>query len=318
MLSCTPPFWARTGHLQTVLGSLLPSPPFNEAGERIEIVLPDGDRLVARYHAGNTDTVVYLFHGLGGHARADYVGRTALVCRAKGWHVYAVNHRGCGEGAGLAVHPYHSGRGEDLSAAIALGRQRHPAAKHAAVGFSLSGNALLLLLSGARGETLPDCAVAVNAPIDLGRCALRLKSGFNRVYDQRFVLLCEAAIESRRRAGLLKDSRRIPPFSTLHDFDALYTASAGGFKSREEYYETCSTKLRLAAIKTPTVIITAKDDPFVGYDDYASAPLGSHVKLHAEDFGGHMGYLTAVKTPLGTRRWLDYALDQYLTRLLDA
>jgi uncharacterized protein len=182
----------------------------------------------------------------------------------------------------------------------------------------LSGNALLLLLSGARGGTLPDCAVAVNAPIDLGRCARRLKEGFNRVYDLRFVTLLSAAIRARRRAGLLRAEYRIPPLATLYDFDDLYTAPAGGFKNREDYYATCSTKDLLASIRTPTVIVTAKDDPFVGFEDYASADLGPSVHLHAENFGGHMGYLSAEKTPLGNRRWLDYALREYLVRLLGA
>ena len=31
-----------------------------------------------------------------------------------------------------------------------------------------------------------------------------------------------------------------------------------------------------------------------------------------------MGYLSAEKTPLGNRRWLDYALREYLVRLLGA
>ena len=301
-----------------MLGSLLPSAPFLEAGERVEIPLPDGDKLVGRYFKGETDKVVYLFHGLGGDRNGDYIQRTALVCRALGHHVYTANHRGCGDGAGLAANPYHSGRAEDLSAVIAVGRRRHPGMRHAAVGFSLSGNALLLLLSGARGETLPDCAVAVNAPIDLGRCALRLKTGFNRVYDLRFVALCTAAIRERRRAGLVHEEFRVPRFATLHDFDELYTARAGGFKNREDYYRSCSTKNLLASIRTPTVLLTAKDDPFVGYEDYASASLSPSVHLHAENVGGHMGYLSAEKTPLGNNRWLDYALREYLVRLLNA
>ncbi|MFI5363825.1 MAG: YheT family hydrolase [Elusimicrobiota bacterium] len=315
---CAPPFWAGGGHAQTVLGNFLPSAVFPEKGERVEIPLSDGDKLVGRYHAGERDRVVYLFHGLGGHANGDYMRRTARVCRNLGFHVYCINHRGCGEGAGLARHPYHSGRSEDLSAVIALGRARHPRMKHAAVGFSLSGNALLLLLSGTRGGTLPDCAVAVNAPIDLARCAVRLKTGLNRIYDARFVLLCTAAIRARQRAGLIRNKYIIPWFATLHDFDGLYTAPAGGFQDREDYYRSCSTRDLLSSIKTPTVIITAKDDPFVGFEDYASAALSPSVHLHAENVGGHMGYLSAENTPLGTNRWLDYALHEYLVRLLDA
>jgi predicted alpha/beta-fold hydrolase len=318
LVPCLPPLWARDGHSQTLLGHFLPAPTFSPRGERVEIPVSDGDVLVGRYFAGETDVVAYLFHGLGGNAYVDYMQRTADVCRRLGYHVYAINHRGCGEGAGLARYPYHSGRAEDLSAVISLGRRRHPRMRHAAVGFSLSGNALLLLLSGARGETLPDCAVAVNAPIDLGSCAVRLQKGFNRVYDFRFVAVCREAIRSRRRAGLVRERYAIPLFATLQQFDDIYTAPVSGFRNREHYYESCSTKHRLTSIRTPTVIITAKDDPFIGYDDYASAALGSSVHLHAENVGGHLGYLSAENTPMGNRRWLDYALSEYLVRLLSA
>jgi hypothetical protein len=36
--------------------------------------------------------------------------------------------------------------------------------KHLVIGFSLSGNALLVLASGDRGSTLPDAVISVNAP----------------------------------------------------------------------------------------------------------------------------------------------------------
>src|SRR5579872_1060681 len=100
--------------------------------------------------------------------------RTAILALKRGYMVYAFNHRGCGLGAGLARHPYHSGRAEDLSAAIAFGRSQHPRARHVAIGFSLSANALLLLLGGERGKTLPDQAIAVNAPLDLETCSRSL------------------------------------------------------------------------------------------------------------------------------------------------
>jgi pimeloyl-ACP methyl ester carboxylesterase len=183
---CVAPLWARDGHSQTLLGHLLPFTAISAAGERVVIPVSDGDMLVGRYFAGETDVVV-----------------------------------------------------------------------------------------------------------------------------------CREAINSRRRAGLVRERYPIPLFATLQEFDDIYTAPVGGFKNRRDYYESCSTKHRLASIRTPTVIITAKDDPFVGYDDYASAVFGPSVHLHAERVGGHLGYLSAQNTPLGNRRWLDYAVREYLVRLLN-
>src|SRR5262249_33888601 len=137
---CLPPIWAPNGHAQTILGHLLPSPKLTEHGENIEIALPDGDRLVGSLLSGKSSVVVYLFHGLAGSIDSSYMHRTAIVARAQGHSVLMINHRGCGSGRGFAVAPYHSGRGEDLSAAVEYGRKRFPQHQHLAIGFSLSAN----------------------------------------------------------------------------------------------------------------------------------------------------------------------------------
>ena len=147
---CIPPAWANSGHAQTILGHLLPSPKLENKGRRISIDLPDGDRLIGFAHHGTSNTCVYIFHGLAGSVDSSYIHRTALIARAQGHSVIIANHRGCGEGAGLARQPYHSGRGEDLAAVIAYGRKLFPRHRHVAIGFSLSGNALLLLVSRCR------------------------------------------------------------------------------------------------------------------------------------------------------------------------
>lgn len=316
---CLPPVWARGGHAQTILGHLLPSQTLVDRkgleGQRVEIPLPDDDRLVARHIPGSGDTVLYLFHGIASNISADYMVRTSAIGRKLDWDVYLVNHRGCGEGRGLARNPYHSGRAEDLSEAIRFGRARHPGKRHIAIGFSLSANALLLLLTGKRGEVQPDAAIAVNGPIDLENASQLLEQGLNRVYDIRFSAECRLDVKYREWKGLLDRKYRFPWLLTLRDFDAIYTSAAGGFSSREDYYSSCSTREHLSLIKVPTILLTAKDDPFIDYRDYVGAKRASNVHLHVEEFGGHLGYLSAKSTPLGTNRWLDYALWEFLKKL---
>lgn len=307
---CLPPNWARSGHAQTILGHLLPSPKLSHKGKRVEISVDNGDKLIGFVQEGTTSTVVYIFHGLSGSSDSTYIHRTAIMAQKLGHTVFLLNHRGCGEGVGLAKGPYHSGRAEDLSAAIEAGRKMFPRHRHVAIGFSMSANALLLLQSGKRGDVKPDLAIAVNAPIHLEKCAHLLKSGINRVYDVRFYLQCKRdALLAQHE--ILKTTK-IPLLMTLHDFDNLYTAPTGGFLNREDYYASCSTHTRLKDIQAPTVILTAKDDPFVPYESYAETDLSPHIMMHAEEIGGHMGYLSKEKTPLGTKRWQDYALHQIL------
>lgn len=316
-LPCRPPRWAGNGHLQTILGNYLPDEPPAHPSEPFRIPLPDGDQLAARHHPGETDVLVLVFHGLGGDDRAHYVRRAVASARRLGHHVWTVNHRGCGEGRGLAARPYHSGSADDLGAVFALARERHPGLRQLALGFSLSANALLLNLGDGLGRPLPkpDLALAVNPPIELERCAVLIKTGINRLYDLRFVKRCRCAIRERVADGLIPDRYRTRPWMTLHDFDNAYTAPAIGLRDREDYYARCSARDHLARITVPTVILQSKDDPFIPWQAHAEAPKSPLVHLHLEDHGGHMGYLSR---DLPGHRWLPYALEHYMQALLNA
>ena len=311
--SCHKPFYAPNGHSQTLLGFLFPSQKLTEWGRKVELKLADGDCLVGRFIEGVKPSIIYLFHGLSGSISSNYMQRTALLAIAQGHSVFLVNHRGCGEGQGLARLPYHSGRAEDLSAAISYGKKLFPTYKHLAIGFSLSGNALLLLLTGRRGDVKPDYAITVNAAIHLEQSAHQLKVGLNKIYDREFVKVCTQDV--RRVHG---DAYHFPKGMDLYEFDRLYTAPVGGFKSREDYYASCSTYSCLHEIQTPLVILSAKDDPFVLSEYYEKARLSSSTFLHLEEFGGHLGYLTSKNTVFGTKRWLDYALDKMIQELLSS
>ncbi|MDR3669615.1 MAG: alpha/beta fold hydrolase [Holophaga sp.] len=305
-LGCDPPFWARGPHLQTIAANYLPSPVPQLPWKPIRLELEDGDALAVRALEGRTGVLVLLFHGLGGSADGHYLQRAAARFHAMGHGVLAVNHRGAGEGAGWSRHSYNSGSTQDLAAVVRFARARFPGQLQVAMGFSISANMLLLLL-GQGGADLPDRAIAVNPPVDLEACSRRLVTGFNRCYDKYFVR--RLRVEVMRRPG----ARPLPPTGNLRDFDAVYTAPQGGFPSREAYYAECSSGPHLKRIQVPSVILTSLDDPFAPGGDLLKYTLAPAVHLHAEPFGGHMGYLSR---NLAGYRWLDYALEHYLGHLL--
>lgn len=301
------PQWARSGHAQTILGHLLPSAKVPEKGTEMSVTLEkETERIHTTYLTGESNLVVYLFHGLGGSSEATYMQRTALEARSLGHHVFLNNHRGCGAGAGLAAEPYHSGRANDLSRVIEFGRKMLPGHKHLAIGFSLSANALLLLAAKVRAEVQPDYAIAVNAPINLDRASILLQKGLSKIYDKRFTLELGNYIRRNRP----EDARNLSRVKDLREFDEVFTAPIGGFKNRDDYYKTCSAKQYLSSISIPTVIMTAEDDPFVSFEDYKEANFSDQCILHFEKHGGHMGYLS--KNGLAYDRWLDKALTAYM------
>ncbi|MBS1767512.1 MAG: alpha/beta fold hydrolase [Acidobacteria bacterium] len=307
-----PPWWARGAHAQTILAHLKPSRCTTPPWQSLALRLPDQDVLKLRVARGWSGTAVYLFHGLGGSADADYMRRAAALAWAKGHSVIAVNHRGAGEGKGAAAKPYHSGITHDLSTVILMGNGLFPDHRHIAIGFSISANMLLLLLGRDQHMTLPDAAIAVNPPVDLDACSRRIVRGLNRIYDLRFVHMLKRQVRERVDFGLIPAFPAFPRFCDLRDFDAVYTAPQGGFESREDYYAQCSAGPYLGAIETPTILLTSRDDPFAPATDVEAWTMGPGVTLHVEDRGGHMGYLDRAAPGL---RWLDQALDQALEDL---
>lgn len=315
LISCEAPFWADSGHGQTLWGHFLKSPELENPGINFEVDLPDGDRLFCYYHPGHTDLVVSLYHGLSGDMQADYMQRTAILCRQLGHTVVLVNHRGAGPGLTAARHPYHSGRAEDVSEVLKVLRQKFPNKKQITVGYSMSGCIVLCLGGGFRGEHKPDGIITVNAPLNLGRGARLLGSGFNRIYDVRFVHRLRQNIDMKYRHGLIEQPYRIPAWATIHELDRIYTAPASGFRDREDYYESCSAIHYVKNIDVPTYMLTAADDPFVTVQDYRDAEMSKAVSLHIEERGGHLGYIAKNKTPLGSHRWLDYYLNEAIDKM---
>ncbi|MBL7713881.1 MAG: alpha/beta fold hydrolase [Bdellovibrionales bacterium] len=320
------PAWAKGAHAQTVLGRYWPwkkdEPVWSKLRyEKLRVVLNDGDVLMAEIWKPDDpttaiDQVVYLFHGLGGSSQSAYIPRSAQRFLSQGrCAVILGNHRGCGIGEGLAKSPYHSGRAEDLSAIITEGRRIFPSAHHLAIGFSLSGNALLLLLGARQNLTLPDAAISVNAPIDLARASVLLQKGFSRVYDFRFVLDAKREISKRFQQGLLDQPIPISWTAVLADVDDLYVAPRSGFQDRHDYYARCSAMPHLGKIQIPTALLTSDDDPFVDVASYRSARLSSSSQLHIVRGGGHMGYLSAREDAKGSRHWLDQGLVALVAQL---
>jgi predicted alpha/beta-fold hydrolase len=287
------------------------SPKITEEKAIWKIPLDDGDILMAEYYKGYSDYMILLFHGLSGSTESDYIQRMGRIYLDRGHSVLLVNHRGCGIGKGYAKHPYHSGSAGDIAKAIEFSKTKFPDLQHIAIGFSLSGNALLLLLTD-ESKTQPDFAISVNPPVDLSRVSHSLGQGMNKIYDLQFVLKGCADVNYKKKAGLIAEPYKVSYFRSLRDFDSDYTAPAGGFLNREDYYNKCSTYDKLDKIKTPTYILAAKDDPFIPWDSYLVSNFSSSVKLHLEKIGGHMGYLTSKETPLKSMRWMDYALNEFV------
>ena len=133
---------------------------------------------------------------------------------------------------------------------------------------------------------------AVSPPIDLPRCAALLSLPGNRLYEDNFIR--ELLVDARQRQRLFPD---LPPLNfprrrlTLRMFDDLYTAPRSGFADALDYYHKASCAPLIPNVELPTLILTARDDPFIAVEPFEELKAPSNVLVRILEHGGHIGFL---------------------------
>ncbi len=323
LIPFSPKTFAKNPHIQTLLGEFTKVEVPIKPRHRKVLTLSDGDQIAYNVYAGTSDYVVTVGHGLTGSNRAQYIRSISSELNQRGHTVVAYNHRNCGDGFGLSRRTYHSGRSEDLGELIYSLKKEFPDKKQIAIGYSMSGNALLKLLGDPRHKenssiALPEFAIAINAPINIGKTSSLLNRGVNRIYQYNFIRALNIYAGRLHSRGLLEKKYQFSNWLTsMEKFDIDFTGPESGYGTAQNYYDSCSAMNYLQHINTKTVIITAEDDPFVDSKDYEQAQSNPQIQLLMQKHGGHMGYIAEKKLPHGSHRWLDYAILKIIEKTTD-
>jgi predicted alpha/beta-fold hydrolase len=308
------PWWLSNPHLQTLWPTWMrPRPSMALQRERLET--PDGDFLDLSWASAATGPRVLLLHGLEGSLRSHYASGLLQSLSAAGFRPVLLHYRNCGEEPNRLPRSYHSGETGDIDFVIRrLEAEGRPIT--AAVGVSLGGNALLKWL-GEQGEQAPIVtAVAVSVPFLLADAARRLDQGLSRLYRRH---LLERLRESYRRKFSLIPSPLRVDLEALHsfrDYDDQVTAPLHGFADVDDYYARCSSRQFLGRIRVPTLILHARDDPFM-LPSTCPEPqeLSDAVTLECSRHGGHVGFV-AGRWPWCAHYWLDERIVAHLRQYL--
>src|SRR4051812_8524771 len=267
VIEALPPFRPRPpwigGDLQTLRNSLVkPRPPIeNWPAEPVSFDMADGtgDRLHGILHRpqrGRGQPLALLIHGLGGTRESAYIRTSSVHLVGAGYPVLGLNLRGAGERPGTTKQFYHAGRTEDLEQVIRSinAEDRGSLAAHGVVlvGFSLGGNLVLKYLAEQGALAPVMAAITISASIDLDAAQRRIAAPRNRIYHREIL---KWVLSERKEV--------LPPIRTLLDFDNHFVAPVNGFKDAREYYRHSSAGPRLGAIRRPTLLIHAQDDPWI-------------------------------------------------------
>ena len=314
----------KNGHAQTIFGSLIPrrTPLLNGlAKTRFFDVAPatqvSGD--CAWQAEKHNQPTLLLLHGMEGSIASGYMLGTAEQALGAGFNVVRINHRNCGGTEHLTPTLYHAGLTDDVRLIVRELIDRDGLKEIYLAGFSLGGN-VAVKLAGEYAKAIPPevkAVIAVSPSIDLSICADAIETRSNLLYHINFVMSLRNRM--RRKAKLFPDrydASKLQGVWTIRKFDDIYTSRHAGFRDVTDYYERASAIRFVKEINVPTLLLHAKDDPFIPFSSFESREVKENpqVTLLATEHGGHVGFLSASKDAAG-RFWYEKKIVEWVNLL---
>lgn len=306
------PFFLFNAHLETIFPSQFRNvklPPYQR--ERLDT--PDNDFLDLDWLTQHSNKLVIVSHGLEGDTTRPYMKGMAKALFEKGYDVLAWNYRGCSGELNKALRFYHSGATDDLATVV-----DHAASKSYTeidlVGFSLGGNLTLKYLGEER--TRPQRllkAVVFSVPMDLHTSCIKISQPANWVYSRRFLRSLRKKVLEKSKVMRTLNVSGLRNVRTLQEFDDVFTGPIHGFKNAVDYYTQSSSLKVVTEIRIPTLIVNAKNDPFLSPQCYPEEVLRNHpfVTFESPEHGGHVGFAQFTKNDL---YWSEERALEFLSR----
>lgn len=308
-----PAFLFKNGHFSTIYSAKLrPIPKLLQERERAQ--LPDGDFLDIdwSFSQKSSKKVAILLHGLEGNAQRVYIMGQGKILVENGWDVAAMNHRGCSGEENLLYKSYNSGRTYDLEFLVEFILNKDRYDEIVLIGFSLGGN--LVLKYFGECDSLPKQlkkGIAISSPLQLDGSLESLIKRENWIYNRTFIN--DLRKKYKRKMSRFPEEMNLADYkqiTSLLAFDTIYTAPAHGFADAYDYYKKSSSLQFLPNIKTPVLILNAKNDSFLSKDCYPTkiASESKIIFLETPKYGGHVGFHITNKLYYSEKRALEFLL----------
>jgi len=289
-----PPFYLRNGHVSTILLSMFRKVE-GVAYTRERITTPDDDFLDIDWIKKDNKRLVLVLHGLEGNSHRHYVKGVAKHFSKNNWDVAAWNARSCSGEMNTQPRLYHHGDVADVVTTIDHIIKSNNYDEIALIGFSMGGAMVLNYISdfSVKLPALISKAVVISPPVEVGDSAVQLEKASMTFYRKRF--LDKLKEKMKRKAimhpGIVKVDG-IDAITTFAEFDRRYTAPLHKFETTETFYRNATSKHQLGNINIPTLLLIAKDDPFMPPSCYPLEEAKTHPYLYLEltEKGGHVGF----------------------------
>lgn len=303
------PWWLPEGHSQTIVPALwgrtfYSATSAQQAYRRERWTAPDDDFIDVDFgaHAWQPKRgLLLLFHGLEGSSQSQYARALLRWCEQQGMGFAVAHARGCSGEVNHAPRAYHSGDWEEIDW-IVQRLQSQLQAEHGLavplylVGVSLGGNALLRWAeeSGEAASQSARAIAAICSPIDLAAGARMMDASWwhRNTYTRNFLqTMIPRALERLALHPGLFDAAKLRRARTFFEFDDVFTAPLHGFAGADDYWEKCSAKPHLHALRLPTLLVQTHNDPIVPAHTMPTVDeISASTTLWQPRVGGHVGF----------------------------
>lgn len=292
------PFYLFNGHIQTIIPSL-----FRQVDGvtyyRERLVTPDDDFIDLDWSHAGSKSLAILSHGLEGDSHRPYIMGMVKVLNERGVDALAWNYRSCSGEPNKLLRSYHLGASDDLDFVVRHALNTGNYETVYLIGFSAGGNISLKYLGEAPGQVPSEVkrATVFSVPIDLKSSAQRI----SRIYTQRFLRTLGQKLEQKKE--MYPDSLDLSDYSLLWsfpEFDNKYTAPLHGFENADDYYRRSSSKQFLKSIQVPTLLVNARNDPFLTKTCFPieEAERNPFFYLETPEEGGHVGFAEDIRNDI--------------------
>jgi len=299
------PWYLFNGHLESYV-PLKRFKIYQIAYKRERLELEDGDFLDLDWIRNSNDKLLILSHAFEGNSRDYFVERAASYFSKRGYDILMWHYRSCSKELNRLPRFYDIGDLEDLNAVIQHGKGDYQ--KVFLIGFSLSGATVINYLASDLNDSSVTKSAVFSTPLDLKETSGIMNHGFKKIYQKDFLRKWKNKVKRKavQFPGLF-NLDKLDAYKSLEQFHSQFTIKVQGYQSMSEYYQKNSSLRFLEEVKTPMLLLNAKNDPILGENSYPIIQNGL-VQSEYPKHGGHLGFSYHNKP----YSWMEEAMERWI------
>ncbi|KAL3145075.1 hypothetical protein ABBQ32_013084 [Trebouxia sp. C0010 RCD-2024] len=332
-----PPLVSLNGGMHMVLSVVVRRAYVTPKYTRHTILTPDGGTIsLDWWHASHqsklraSTPVLLCLHAFAGDSNESYMLFMCKEAKKMGWRSVAMNYRGCGNTPLTSPKPMHIGLSADVYQAVRYIRQQFPNAPVFLVGFSIGAYTMTKYVGEADSGVWSEDgrvqgAVLIGSGYDyaaeiakISRPAILRLLNFHYINCSWWRGYCNKHKQQLRKDPNI-DLGAVRHASWTSDAEAALICPAWGYPDIKAYYDDINGLNWIPKIRTPTLFLSAMDDPFLGESSpprpYKACSSNPFTVFVLTAHGGHCAHL-----PLGSwltgKAWMDTVAMQFFSAVL--